>query len=154
MTKICTECYSEKPLEEFYRHKKSSLGFMSKCKECIKSKVRKRYNNHESRIRIAEYEKLRTQNASRKEKVLMYQRNRRAKYPDKAKARNAVSNAIRDKRLFREPCKYCGDPKSQAHHHDYSKPLDVTWCCFKCHREIEHKQTTTETIAMSLSALS
>lgn len=60
--------------------------------------------------------------------------------PIKYKARQKLSNAIRDKRITRTPCIKCGDPKSQGHHHDYSKPLDVTWLCFKCHR-LEHGQT-------------
>jgi len=31
------------------------------------------------------------------------------------------------------PCETCGDMFSQAHHSDYSKPLEVTWLCRKCH---------------------
>jgi hypothetical protein len=27
----------------------------------------------------------------------------------------------------------CGEPKVHAHHEDYSRPLDVTWLCQKCH---------------------
>jgi hypothetical protein len=38
---------------------------------------------------------------------------------------------------LRQPCEKCGYHKSQAHHHDYSKPLDVNWLCFACHRK-EH----------------
>lgn len=55
--------------------------------------------------------------------------------PDAMKRRQAVSlvnNAIRDGRLQRQPCEVCGDP-AQAHHDDYSKPLDVRWLCTTHH---------------------
>ena len=32
-----------------------------------------------------------------------------------------------------------GKNKLQAHHKDYNCPLDVTWLCDKCHREL-HRQ--------------
>lgn len=60
-------------------------------------------------------------------------------------AYSSVKNAIVHGVLVRPAvCGKCGDaPKPakdgrsriQAHHHDYSKPLDVEWLCAKCHRE-------------------
>lgn len=61
---------------------------------------------------------------------------------DKYKARNAVSNAIRDGKLLRMPCMICGDERSEGHHHNgYSKDhmLDVIWLCVK-HHNLAHKE--------------
>jgi len=51
-------------------------------------------------------------------------------------ARYKLSNAVRDGRVKRLPCEFCGDEKVHAHHDDYSKPLDVIWLCPKCHRRL------------------
>ena len=45
----------------------------------------------------------------------------------------AVSWAIKSGKLVRQPCEDCGKIPSEAHHTDYSKPLDVRWLCRKCH---------------------
>lgn len=37
------------------------------------------------------------------------------------------------------PCAVCGAKKVQAHHHDYSRPLDVEWLCFACHQAAHGK---------------
>ncbi len=51
----------------------------------------------------------------------------------KVAARRAVGSAIRSRRLAKKPCESCGIPETEAHHEDYSKPLDVQWYCRKCH---------------------
>lgn len=55
--------------------------------------------------------------------------------PVKKAATTAVNNAVRDGRLARQPCEVCGKQKAQAHHDDYSKPLDVRWLCTTHHAE-------------------
>ncbi len=52
-----------------------------------------------------------------------------AKHPERRKARVAVGNALRDGRLTKGPCEGCGASDVQAHHDDYSRPLDVRWLC-------------------------
>lgn len=61
--------------------------------------------------------------------------------PIKKAASTAVNNAIRDGRMTRQPCEVCGNEKAQAHHDDYSKPLDVRWLCTTHHAEW-HKHNT------------
>lgn len=137
--RTCTGCLASKADDEFYANKGKLL---SKCKECVKAQVRTHYSNN--REKYSEYEKRRTQEPARKKYISRACAKHRSRNPEKYKARSAVTNAIRDGRLTPEPCKTCGTTKRvQAHHHDYSKPLDVTWECFKCHREQEHGQIVT-----------
>jgi len=61
----------------------------------------------------------------------------RARHPEKARAHMMVRDAIAVGILHREPCSICGALASQAHHEDYSRPLDVNWLC-KEHHEQRH----------------
>jgi hypothetical protein len=137
--KQCFKCKELKSVDLFYSHPATADKHLNKCKLCTKRDVGKRYYNPEFREKIKEYERMRFQNPERKKKVLAYQRKRRLTFRGKNKARTAVANAIRDKRLVRQPCETCGNIKSQAHHTDYRKYYDVKWLCFKHHREA-HKQ--------------
>jgi hypothetical protein len=58
---------------------------------------------------------------------------------DKMAAHNATSRAILKGTLVRQPCEVCGNEKSEAHHDDYSKPLDVRWLCSNHHRMVHGK---------------
>lgn len=53
-------------------------------------------------------------------------------------ARCKVYYALRTGKLTKKPCLVCGEIKTQAHHEDYNKALDVTWLCVKHHNDI-HK---------------
>lgn len=68
-----------------------------------------------------------------------YVRLYRKRYPEKAKAHNAVKYAVRVGKLTRGKCEVCGAEGAQAHHDDYSKPLDVRWLCMIHHKE-HHRQ--------------
>jgi hypothetical protein len=60
----------------------------------------------------------------------------------KAQARAKVHSEIRAGRLLRGACEICGEP-GQAHHSDYSKPLEVRWLCPK-HHGVEHRRPVAE----------
>jgi hypothetical protein len=52
----------------------------------------------------------------------------------KQRASRAVHRALKFGQLIRESCLFCDEPKTEAHHHDYTKPLEVTWLCRRHHR--------------------
>lgn len=138
MNKRCFKCSRVLPLIEFYDHPAMMDGRLNKCKDCAKGDVKANYAA--KRARYSDYERLRNRRAERRAARKVYQRRARERFPFKYKARMAVGNAIRDGRLIRQPCRVCGG-EAQAHHSDYSKPLEVDWLCFKHHREMEHGQT-------------
>lgn len=67
--------------------------------------------------------------------------------PVKKAARKAIENAIRSGDLVRQPCERCGKPDAQAHHEDYTKPLDVLWLCPKHHKARHKEMAATEAAA-------
>lgn len=135
------KCGEIKPLSAFYKHKQMADGYLNKCKECTKKDVS---DNYRSNIdHYIEYEHKRSKISERKEKSLEYQKKRRALNKDKYYAHFSVNNAIRDGRLKKQPCEVCGNKNTEAHHDDYSKPLEVKWLCRKHHLEIHNKMSYT-----------
>lgn len=53
--------------------------------------------------------------------------------PEQKIAWRKTKHAIESGKLVRQPCA-CGNEQSQAHHEDYSKPLEVVWLCASCHQ--------------------
>ena len=124
--KKCKQCKITKPIEDFY---KCRGGVFGKCKQCVRLNVTENRNKNIEKYR--EYDR----NRGNRHKS-GYLKEFRAKYPNKYKAQNMVNNAIRDGKLFKEPCSECGTEKNpHAHHDDYLKPLNVRWLCAACHSQ-------------------
>jgi hypothetical protein len=131
-TKTCRTCNASQPLSEYYTHKNMADGHLNICKACVRSRVKTHRKKNDS---VREYDRWRYQsNPERKKKADQVAKNWRVKNPEKYRAHYIVSNAIRDKKMQKQPCVICGDSKSHAHHEDYAKPLSVVWLCAKHHQ--------------------
>jgi hypothetical protein len=58
------------------------------------------------------------------------------KHPDRYRARQMLRCAVKSGKVARPAnCSRCGrECIPDAHHPDYSKPLEVDWLCGDCHR--------------------
>lgn len=147
--KTCFKCHTLKPLSEFYGHSEMADGHLNKCIECTKKDTAARVARLSQDPAWATAERTRHRLKSAKarangtaHKFTTEERRLRfekwsSDHPQKRAAHQAVSNAIRDGRLVRQPCEKCGALKVQAHHDDYSKPLDVRWLCIP-HHNLHH----------------
>jgi len=64
----------------------------------------------------------------------------RIRHPEAYKARIAVRDALISGKLQRIAyCQLCltSDTRIEAHHQDYSRPLEIVWLCVWCHRHVE-----------------
>ena len=64
-------------------------------------------------------------------------------WPEQAKAKWRVQKAVQRGQIQKpNNCQLCEETFSQskihAHHHDYTKPLEVSWYCDSCHKAV-HK---------------
>jgi len=164
--KRCTKCEEEKPFEEFRKSKRYKNGFYSRCKKCmqeyekanenhekrLESRKKYRENNREKirqqdrenymndpekyRAKARESQKKYFQTPKGREKYKIQSLILREKYPEKARARSLLSNAICEGKIVRPTqCSLClrNDVAIEGHHPDYLKPLDVIWVCKSCH---------------------
>ena len=110
--KKCSLCNEEKDFSLFHKDKNTKTGCSTYCKSCKKLK--------DSSL-------VRTYCKSKKNKWMK-------QFPERKKAHMKVYHAIKNGVLIKEPCFICGE-KSEAHHPDYSRPLDVVWLCASHHRQ-------------------
>jgi len=138
--KSCICCHKILPLSEFHCHPKMKDGYLNKCKICVRDYVKswrqKNIDYVQAYDRSRPYRKSATRN---KEKDRQQKLTWRLRNLEKRNAHIIVGNAIRDKKLFPQPCERCGCIETNAHHEDYSKPLEVMWLCDKHHGE-RHKE--------------
>ncbi|KKL75825.1 hypothetical protein LCGC14_2051050 [marine sediment metagenome] len=131
--KQCTKCKGKKEPSEFYKDKRCKDGLKCWCKECL-HKYRQSEPGKEVR------QKYRQSGAGRESSRRSNQK-RRLLHPEKAKANDAVRSMVRAGKIT-QPflCERCfKECKPEAHHPDYTKPMEIEWLCRPCHIET-HKE--------------
>lgn len=103
-TKRCYSCHVEQDASEFHKDKCRPDGLNNRCKSCERKRVHKRVV---------------------------------ANFNPWLPAQQALRAAVRYGRVVKWPA--CANPGCtrtdvQAHHPDYSRPLDVVWLCPYCHK--------------------
>lgn len=168
--KICKGCSKEHPLSNFSRRASSPDGLMYKCKECDyarqkqwrkenpgkeKAKKKRYRENNPEKIEEDKLRQRRNYDRNREARIAYakeYQQTEHGKQKKQAQRREWTKNnprvrqagmkvykAIQSGRLIRKPCEICGG-EAQAHHEDYSKPLEVRWLCQTHHAELHKRQ--------------
>ena len=147
--KTCFKCNQTKPLSEYYKHSKMADGHLNKCKECNKKDSDRNFKNKmlDPEWAIKERERQRKKEERRRSEGLVKKYEKR-KYI-KPEANSILGNAIRSGSIKRMPCEICGSKKSEGHHEDYSKPLDVVWLCSRHHSDRHIHLRDCETLQIS-----
>lgn len=124
----CHTCGLSEPDVDFYPYQRSE------CRACTCRRVREHRHATEQ---VREYDRKRAKQPHRKAKARKVTIRWRTDHPDRYRAQTAVGNALRDGKIEKKPCFFCNTTKNlHAHHRDYSKPLEVTWLCAKCHHRL------------------
>jgi len=136
----CNKCETDKHESEFYAKDKT-------CKCCRREMVRanraakvdyyrefdRNRDTPERAKKRKEYIRTDAGKAAKKRANQAYQE----RYPMRRAAHVIVGNAVRDGKLIKphayESCGFTGS--IEAHHDDYTKPLDVRWLCDPCHKQ-------------------
>ena len=164
--KRCSRCDQMKSVECFGRSTKTKCGLRSECYECRNShrlmnaqhfnqsnklwySKKKDVLNEKRRAPIYR-QKAREYYAANSEKLSKLRgkyktheeilRNRK-KYRDRINVRKILNYHVKSGNILKSTC--CddcnGNIKLEAHHEDYSKPLDVMWLCINCHKKRHRK---------------
>ena len=131
--KECFKCNVTKPLSEFYKHKMMADGHLNKCKDCTKKDVASHREENIEKIRA--YDRARSSLPHRKTLSIQVNKKWREEHPERRKAHHTLRYAVIKGIVKPHPCWVCGE-KAEAHHPDYSSPLDVVWLC-----SVHHSQT-------------
>ena len=140
----CSECQKEKEKKLFHKDKNNIDGLYPVCKECRKNRCHTSYLKNKEKIlkSCKEYRKTDKGKETRRKEYKAYVK----RHPEKHNARNIFSKAIRAGKVIQpEFCSICNQKcLIQGHHEDYSKPLDVIWCCHLCHTDIHNNKRKKE----------
>lgn len=116
----CQKCHSKKDLNKSSVTSSGNQQYI--CRKCNRERMRAYFATDKGKIKA--------NTATRKAYI-----NHKEKWIARAKARLAITKGI-----IKKPkrCEVCEEIKPlQAHHEDYSKPLEVIFLCYSCHADAD-----------------
>jgi len=107
-------------------------GHLNKCIEC--AKIDARGCAPEQAVTRRAYERKRSQLPHRIELRERVVKAWAKMYPERKAAHAKLRYAMKRGMVTQLPCMVCGE-SAEAHHPDYSRPLDVVWLCSSHHKQ-------------------
>lgn len=132
----CNICSVELTVENTYKGQQNRL-----CIAHLREYSNKQRHENLTRFKIyrLKYEKTNNKTKKRREQLNEISHRMRGIYPEKWRAREQLRYAVKIGKVKKLSCIDCGSNKVEAHHTDYSKPLDVIWYCKKHHMFAHNK---------------
>ena len=124
--KRCYFCKKSKvPLNKgvVSRRKSGEIIIYWRCRKC-NTKIARKYRSTEQGR-----ERLRVATKKYREKSIL-----------QVRARWKVAKALKSCKLKKQMC-FCGNSRTEAHHSNYSKPLDVVWLCKEHHANLHKRKS-------------
>ena len=133
--KRCSRCKQLLPKDAFTRQRSKPDGLQAFCRSCQAAYNREYRAKNLDRTAACRRKYLEEYPEKVRASSIASDARQRLKSPKRYRAKSVVNHAIRDGKLIRpETCSVCGRPgRIEGHHEDYSKPLEVTWLCRRCH---------------------
>ena len=122
--KKCFKCKIDKELVDFYPHKQMKDGYLNKCRDCAR-------RDSAAQLEINKLNPVWVE----KEKERVRLKQLRLAGSKRTKIYNQVRDALNQGLIKEQPCAVCGEVKTEGHHEDYDKPLDLVWLCKRHHSD-------------------
>ncbi len=167
MTKTCRRCGETKSLDGFHNMPGGKYGKGTLCRVCHALANRAWQLKNPERVRELAREQYRRGREIRERSCescgarIPHERHGRARFCSRRcsdaadetlqvrrKCRQRTRAAVKRGDLVKQPCAVCGSPTVEAHHEDYSDPLNVQWLCFEHHRTLMHGQSISKEEAL------
>lgn len=145
--KQCARCRDWKHRDFFHNSLREFDGLCQYCKPCVSTYNKAGRAAPHRKTQKKAWETNYRKSKKGKEAMRKASRKCRLSNPKQAAAKAKVGWAIKVGKLALQPCERCGRKPEQingrriieAHHPDYSKPLEIIWLCKKHHSDVHKK---------------
>lgn len=138
--KKCPKCGLIKEFSDFGTNRHELIGLHCTCLECCRHGYKKYYSNNDNKKKVLEKQSLYNSLPERRNTKNKRLRELRKLHPVKYKARYTLNHSVASGKIVKKPCEVCGANMAEAHHDDYSKPLEVRWLCPRHHDAFHAEQ--------------